>query len=950
MPYLPVSAAVAAAPGEASRIADRLYTLIKGPSNPVDFPLSIVSGLSSSHPSIQQTAIAEQRAYIRRLFFLEFHPYFMVSSIATAGIILLLIAIGIPVALHRLYHGRLDVFRLERRMQGSYIIPNAINCFLLLEGLYGILTVAFNFCVWELFNNHRQGWMYLFQPLRSLIWIPLYIGAFLTGWGSFYTAPGALDKPTAFRYKTSAKGHLQWPLIVNLSCLGTPVALIISLLPPVCLSSVKMTKAYNSYKEWDRSFERLLDATAAGSLVNQVALDNFRSRAYAIFKDWTMSYYYVDIGYVLWSFWALLFLFFYVPAGGVLVYLLHRQVRKQRAILLSYQRKLEIQLAQEQRGTQISVLTGEQAGMQAGQAAGHLSGAHPSSRLGAPLEDIHEDRGASDGSDRTGRSGATASFKGSQGFLGLESALRHDPSASHQVHEAMTPGITSRMGHVASLAEEVGSSNGPGTGSTPLTPATPNTPRPPSAFRKLMRLETGSSSQRGDLLSPKTKRKRISITGGPMLHYKYLRRCLVNLLIFYFGIISAATCFGAITIYLASVEYEHALQGPDAVAYPIAVAGTTAAWASAVFGALTIGSIVFRNFDNPKPETSQNSNTEGGGAGGLRRHFHRNASRRTLDSAAATSAEQNATDRNPVMQGNTRTLPAVPESIDLEASMLSVIQSKPHIAMNTGMKFNMSEQSLPGGGFVIRPDDQLASMLSTAGNTPETKDGPRVGGKQGKSLRPPSKVRAWLSREREATMSIPQDVTESFGLASVPMMVGRSNQGSEREALEDPSGHFKTTDSTLAEYPSFDPRILKGAQEASASLDTTAVRSRDTKPSRAEESPSSPVVKYQSRLSDSVGSETPASRIAREWARSQYFDAPLPETPTTTSGRGRELDSLGLRHEGEGEGAWISDLAGSPPASPPSSPPRPTRDLRRLLGEADSQRRDGGAFSPDARF
>ncbi|KAJ1021141.1 hypothetical protein NDA16_003927 [Ustilago loliicola] len=268
MPGIPVSSAAAAAPGEASRIADRLYTLIKGPSNPVGFPASIVSGLSSSDPSTQQAAIAELRAYVRRLFFLDFEPWFMVSNLVTAGFILLLILIGIPVVLHRLYHKRLDIFRLERRMQGSYVIPNAINCFLLLEGLYGILTVAFNFCVWELFNNHKEGWISLFQAFRSLIWIPLYIGAFLTGWGSFYTAPGALDKPTASRYKTSAKDHLPWPLFVNLSCLGTPIALIVSLLPPVILSSVKMTNTYSNYKQWDRSFQRLLDATAAGSLVN----------------------------------------------------------------------------------------------------------------------------------------------------------------------------------------------------------------------------------------------------------------------------------------------------------------------------------------------------------------------------------------------------------------------------------------------------------------------------------------------------------------------------------------------------------------------------------------------------------------------------------------------------------------------------------------------------------
>ncbi len=610
-------------------MAPRLLQLFRTPTNPVDFPASIVSGLSSTDPTVQRAAIAELRAYIRRLFFLDLDNYFQIVNLVTAGIIAVLIIIGIPVVLHRLYHGRLHMFRLERRAQGSYLIPNAINCFLLLEGLYGILTVAFNFVVWELFHNHMEVYVKLFQAFRSLVWIPLFCGAFLTGWGSLYTAPDTLDKPTASRHKTSAKGRLPWPTIVNLTCWGLPVVLIISLLPPVCLSSVQMTNAYNNYKDWDDRFESFLEITAANALVNQAAVNGLRAEAYAIFTSWTRSYYYIDVGYVLWSFWAILFLVFYIPAGGVLVFLLYRQVNRQKAILLSYQRKLELQLAQEQKQAQGSGITGEKSPEQFNRLGvqpasfGALSATNAPSRAGAPLEDIYEDRGVSNDSR------ATASCKSGHDFMGLDSALRQEPTASYQVHGAVTPGLASRLGHVASLAEELGSpSSADGRPST-SQPTTPNTPKAPSAFRRLIRIETSASSNKGGHSSSRSaKRKRISITGGPMSRYKYLRRCLVNLLILYFGIISAAACFGAVTIYLAAVEYEHALKGPDSVAHSISVAGTTAALVSAVFGALTIGSIVFRNFDNPNPEASQGSD---GGGGGIRRRFNRNTSK-TVDS------------------------------------------------------------------------------------------------------------------------------------------------------------------------------------------------------------------------------------------------------------------------------------------------------------------------------
>lgn len=951
MPRLPASAPDAMA-GEPSRVAYRIVQLLRSSTQPSDFPASIVSGLSSTDPSVQQAAIAELRAYIKRLFFLHFEPFFFISNIAVAGIICLIIVIGFPVVLHRLCHGRLYPFRVERRAQGSYLVPNAINCFLLLEGVYGVLTVAFNFVVWQLFNNEMEAWVPIWQAVRSLIWIPLYMGAFLTGWGSFYTAPGALDKPTAARNKSSARGHLAWPVIVNLACWGVPVALVVSLLPPVCLSSVTLTNAYNDYKDWDRRFNALLESTPANTPVNQVLVDDFRSQAYTIFTNWTRSYYYIDIGYVIWGFWALVFVAFYVPAGGVLVYLLYRQVRRQKSILLSYQRKLDVQLAQEEAQTQVSVLTREEAAEkdsrhpseQAAQSKqpGVWSAANLTSRIGAPLENIYEDRGASDESRGTGRSAVTASLKSGHDAVGLDLALRQEPRISNQNHGARPPGLASHRGYVTSLTEQVENPSTTVEQQSSSPPSSPKSPRPPSAIRKLMRLDTHTSSNRGGQNSTKSpKRKRISVSGGPMSRYRYLRRCLVNLLILYFGIISAACFFGAITIYLAAVEYEHALQGPDAVVKPIGIAGAIAAWVSAVFGALTIGSIIFRNFDNPQPEASQNSG-EAGGAGGIRRRFQRNGSR-THDSGSGGGEQADAG----ALHEKTRTLPAVPESVDLEASMMSGLQSRPQMAMNTAMKFSMSEQTSRPGGFVIRPDDQLASTLSAA-DSPEMEDGPRIGhnealGRVGKTrvqaLRPPRAARAWMSREREATMSIPQDVTESFGLASLPMIGIGSDFGRSRQESTDhfEERHFSSNDTTLAAYPAFDPRVINHAFKVSQTTRGDSVPSPKVK-QQTEASPSPPVLKRQSRYFDSAGVETPASKIAREWAQSQYLATPLPETPAIGDAENHDVNSGASTRDGSN--TWVNELECSSPVTVDSVLVRPPRDARRLTGSPtlDNQR------------
>lgn len=896
MPSVPVST-VAAGPA----FVPHIRQLFRGPTLPNQFPASITSGLSSSDVTAQQAAIAELRTFIYRLFFLDLKPFTKVSALVTAGIIGLLIIVGVPVLIHRLYHKRLAVFRIERRTQGLYIVPNAINCFLILEGIFGVVTIAFNVVFWRLFNDHEAEMVKWFQPFRSLSWIPLYLGAFMTGWGSFYSAPGALDKPTASNKKTSAKGHLPWPMIVNCACLGTPVLLMISLIAPVSLSSVKMVDAFKGYKAWDASVQIMLDGTAAGGLIDQAALNEMRTQAYGIFTTWTRSYYYIDIGFVLWAFWAILFMVFYIPAGGVLVYLLYVQLKKQKMILNSYQQKVGVRQAQEPKLPPVSVLTsGQHGGVQA----------PTNTRLGAPLEDIYEERKGSTNGGSDGTEGHTLSLKGEGGdMFGLESALRQEPPASFAVHGAEEPGLASRAAgmQVMSLMEE---------GSTAIaTSSPPLTPKSQFSFRKLMRKDTHTSNKsRGQARAPaaasaaKQSSKRVSITAGPMSRYKYLRRCLVNLLILYLGIIAASFFFGAVTIYLAAVEYEHALRGPDALAKTITVASMTVVWVSAIFGALTIGSIIFRNFDNPNPEVSQGSG--GAEGGGMRKRFTRNTSK---------VAEEGEGMRSPVMGEKTRTLPAVPESVDMEASMGDVTRSRPRMAGDTEVKF----ASHRAGGFVISPDDYLASVMS-GGDSPEGEAGMSSIGNHGASrlaLRPPPVVRSWLGRgEREATMSIPQDVTESFGLTSMPM-VRLPTEERDQTLDTDPQGHFRTTDSTLAAYPSFDPRILKQAQH---------FHSQDEPPQP--KTPTSPIIKRQSRLSYSSEPETPASKIAREWAQAQYLATPLPQTPTL--GGEQSVDALTLR----GDGAWLGELEGQPLSSPPGSPPaRPRRDLRREIKGPDER-------------
>ncbi len=129
----------------------------------------------------------------------------------------------------------------------------------------------------------------------------------LDGWEVFYTAPVPSTNPLLHATRPVQRppllaSHRQPELP------GTPLALIISLLPPVTLSSIKMTRTFHSYKIGINNCNDWSTRRLPVPLIDPTVVQRYRSQGYNIFSNWTKSYYYVDIAYVLWGFWALLFL------------------------------------------------------------------------------------------------------------------------------------------------------------------------------------------------------------------------------------------------------------------------------------------------------------------------------------------------------------------------------------------------------------------------------------------------------------------------------------------------------------------------------------------------------------------------------------------------------------------------------------------------------------------
>lgn len=181
---------------------------------------------------------------------------------------------------------------------------------------------------------------YHIAVLNLIIWWPLWIGAFMAGWGSFYTAPGVLDKGPLNSSKVGR--FAPRPIIINIFCLGTPFVLILSLLAPIILSQIHYNSAFNAYQSLHTDLFDTISSSPNQVLLLPIA-QTFLQRASHVWELQTISAWYEAIGFAVWSIWAGIFMLFYLPAGGYLCFSVWRQLRAQKFVLIEMEvKKLEL--------------------------------------------------------------------------------------------------------------------------------------------------------------------------------------------------------------------------------------------------------------------------------------------------------------------------------------------------------------------------------------------------------------------------------------------------------------------------------------------------------------------------------------------------------------------------------------------------------------------------------
>lgn len=301
------------------------------------FPSNILDGMSSPSGA-DLSSVQQLDTFLEKFFTFEMPANFFIQMAVAGAWILMLIVIGTIVIIHRIRKKAFWLFKFQRRSEGIYVVPNALNCFLLLEGCFGIIWVAFVIVQYRAYWIKDPSMQYHIAVLNLIIWWPLWIGAFLAGWGSFYTAPGVLDKGPLNSSKVGK--FAPRPTIINIFCLGTPFVLILSLLAPIILAQIHFNSAFKAFQSLHKDlFASISNSNSNNQVLSASLAQTFLQRASQVWEMQTISAWYLSIGFAVWSIWAGIFMLFYLPAGGYLCFMVWRQLQAQKVVLIELEIK-----------------------------------------------------------------------------------------------------------------------------------------------------------------------------------------------------------------------------------------------------------------------------------------------------------------------------------------------------------------------------------------------------------------------------------------------------------------------------------------------------------------------------------------------------------------------------------------------------------------------------------
>lgn len=262
-----------------------------------------------------------------------YHPHmddsFYIQLYVCAALTAIMLPVTILMLLNRIRLGRAWFLKIWPVAGGTFVIPNAVVAFLICEGGFAIFWVAYVFVSVAYYRD--RGLQKYYFLWKSLVWVPLWMGGWWTGFGFLSAFPDALTH--------KSKGGMQRRLILspfcfNAICWFVPLLLLASLLPPAILAA----KTYNATLDDYRAWRAVADAERQ-SAISDATFSALRAQALLLWLDVTKAYWYFGICMTCWCVWAAICLIVYLPVGGHTLW----RIREQLLVAKSKYRSLDRQ-------------------------------------------------------------------------------------------------------------------------------------------------------------------------------------------------------------------------------------------------------------------------------------------------------------------------------------------------------------------------------------------------------------------------------------------------------------------------------------------------------------------------------------------------------------------------------------------------------------------------------
>ncbi|KAL9935062.1 hypothetical protein V8E36_006138 [Tilletia maclaganii] len=324
-------------------------------------PASILrnlTGIASSSPAgpapNATLGLLDLDEHIAGHFFIWLGDGFFRHLFAGAAVLGVYFVLGATVLARRISLRQCELFKVVHRAHGRYIVPNVFDTFTLNVLLFCLMDICYVIVAFRAYHMRDLNAQHCIRLFEIMQWIPMYAAGWFASVGSFYTAPGALDGPPQLRSRpnpsnrTSITGgsrkemlqrlsaRLRLPFFLNMAILGMPLVIMATIIPFAVVTQKTHAEGLTLYLRFHAELiQPLLAAQTPPLSLNSTLAGTILDQAMTVRESAIHDAELLSSAFYVWTGAASMVLAFYMPAGGVLLLLIRKQVRRQRDIVRS---------------------------------------------------------------------------------------------------------------------------------------------------------------------------------------------------------------------------------------------------------------------------------------------------------------------------------------------------------------------------------------------------------------------------------------------------------------------------------------------------------------------------------------------------------------------------------------------------------------------------------------